>query len=77
MEPGQHCRTGLDEDRSGAAGIDLGKVMAQHPGEELNQRTGRLDTGRARAGDDEREQPVVDQRWLHCRPFETAQHVVP
>ncbi len=57
--------------------IDVGVVAAEHPVEELGQRTGHLDAGRPGAGDHEREQTIVDQRGLDGRLLEASQHVVP
>ena len=61
VERREHRGPGLDEDRSGPAGIDFREVVTQHPHEELCQRAGHLDTGWPRAGDHEGEHSVVDQ----------------
>ena len=53
------------------------EVLAQHHREQLGQRAGDLDAGRATADHHERQRAVVEQAGIAVRRLEPIQHVVP
>ena len=66
----------LEQVHPGPVHVEVAEVLAQHLGEQLDQRAGHLDAGGAAADDHEVQGAVVDERRVGVGRLEPAEHVV-
>ena len=75
-EGGQHLRRAVEQDDAGVTRVDVAELVGERLVRQLGDLASHLDTGRARADDDEGEQPVavlgVDRRLGELEGAEDA-----